>query len=56
MAIDTGALRKELEEKKLILDEKYAIAEVAARKIVERYKELLVAEENRDLKNGTRFL
>ena len=54
MAIDTGALRKELEEKKLILDEKYAIAEVAARKVVERYKELLVAEENRDLKNGSK--
>lgn len=54
MAIDTGALRKELEEKKLILDEKYAIAEVAARKVVERYKELLVAEENRDFKNGSK--
>ena len=54
MAIDTGALRKELEEKKLILDEKYAIAEVAARKVTERYKELIVAEENRDLKNGSK--
>ena len=54
MAIDTGIFRREIEEARLILEEKYAIAHVAARKAVEAYDELLVAEENRDLKNGSK--
>ncbi len=54
MAIDTGILRREIEETKLILEEKYAIAHVAARKAAESYKALLIAEENRDLKNGSK--
>lgn len=54
VAIDTGNLRREIEQKKLILEEKYAIAEVAARKVVECYKDLLIAEENRDFKNGSK--
>lgn len=54
MAIDTGNLRREIEETRLIIEDKYAIATVAARKLAESYEELLIAEENRELKNGSR--
>ncbi|MBE6644250.1 MAG: hypothetical protein E7612_02580 [Ruminococcaceae bacterium] len=54
MAKETEEYKSEIEESKFSLEEKYALAMTAARKIAQRNDELSAAEEVRDLRGGSK--
>lgn len=50
----THQIKREIEQTRLVLEEKYALAMTAARKILEKHEELTVAEENRDVRGASK--